>query len=63
MESRQPEGTVVGAVSLEHTISGAALKDAEAGKLTRVKHWYFMNLYLKFIELLAELAATRICSL
>lgn len=43
MGSRQPEGTVVGAVSLEHTISGAALKNAKAGKLTRVKHCYFMN--------------------
>lgn len=42
MEKRQPEGTVVGAVSLEHTIYGAALK-AKVGKLTSVKHCYFMN--------------------
>lgn len=43
MESRQAEGTVVGTVSLEHTIWCCTKKNAEAGTLTRVKHCYFMN--------------------
>lgn len=55
MESRQPEGTVVGAVSLEHTISGAALKNCRSRNVDKGQALLFHELVSeRFIEPLAE---------